>query len=87
MQDLHYAPLMAARHLAMRKTGTVGLLSFTIDYGFFGPLVTGLEKALKEKGYNLLIATYQADKYTEVAPPFGPQNVDGVVVFSNSVSE
>jgi LacI family transcriptional regulator len=87
MEELQFVPLVAARHLATHKTGTVGLLSFTVDYGFFGPLVTGLEKALKEAGYNLLIATYQADSPEEVPPPFGPQNADGVVVFSNTVSD
>jgi LacI family transcriptional regulator len=87
MQELSYVPLEAARNLATRKTGTVGLLSFTIEYSFFGPLVTGLEKALKENGYNLLIATYQGDPGGEAAPAIGPHNADGVVVFSNTISE
>jgi LacI family transcriptional regulator len=87
MNELNYAPLMTARNLATRKTGSVGLLSFTVEYGFFGPLVTGLEKALKEKGYNLLIATFQGDLRGENTPPIGPQNADGVVVFSNTLSE
>ena len=87
MKDLNYMPLLAARHLATRKTGTVGLLSFTVEYGFFGPLVAGLEKALKENGYNLLIATYQREAGGDVTPPIGPYNTDGVVVFSNTLSE
>jgi LacI family transcriptional regulator len=80
MQELNYVPLEAARNLATRKTGTVGLLSFTVEYGFFGPLMTGLEKAVKENGYNLLVATYQADPGNETVPPIGPHNADGVVV-------
>ena len=87
MQELNYMPLVAARNLATRTTGTVGLLSFSVEYSFFGPLVTGLEKALKENGYNLLIATYQADPGDEAVPPIGPHNADGVVVFSNTISE
>jgi DNA-binding LacI/PurR family transcriptional regulator len=87
MQELNYVPLEAARNLATRKTGTVGLLSFTVEYVFFGPLMTGLEKALKENGYNLLIATYQADAGDESMPPIGPHNADGVVVFSNTLCE
>jgi LacI family transcriptional regulator len=91
MQELNYVPLIAARNLATRKTGSVGLLSFAVEYNFFGLLVNGLEKALKEKGYNLLIATYQAGiqkDLKEIVPlPFGPHNADGVVVFSNSVCE
>jgi len=57
MDELDYVPLRAARYLATRKTGTVGLLSFTIEDGFFGPLIAGLEAVLKKSGYNLLIAT------------------------------
>jgi LacI family transcriptional regulator len=87
MQELNYAPLMAARNLANRKTGTVGMLSFAVEFNFFGVLVTGLEKALKENGYNLLIATYQRGKKDEIAPAIGPHNTDGVVVFSNTLSE
>jgi LacI family transcriptional regulator len=87
MQELNYVPLVAARNLASRKTGIIGLLSFTVEYGFFGPLVTGLEKTLKENGYNLLVATYPPDHNDEIAPPIGPHNADGVVVFSNTLSE
>jgi LacI family transcriptional regulator len=88
MDELEYVPLQAARHLATHKTGMVGLLSFTIEYGFFGPLVTGLEGILKENGYNLLIATYdQASKKDAAIPPIGPQNTDGVVVFSDTLDE
>jgi len=87
MKELNYVPLMAARQLANHKTGTVGLLSFTVEYGFFGPLVAGLEKALKQNGYNLLIATYQEDPGGGSVPPIGPHNTDGVVVFSNTLCE
>ena len=86
MKELDYVPLQAARHLATRKTGTIGLLSFTVEYGFFGPLVAGLEDVLKENGYNLLIATFPADLNDQV-PPIGPHNTDGVVVFSNTLNE
>jgi len=87
MDELDYVPLRAARYLATRKTGTVGLLSFTIEYGFFGPLIAGLEAVLKKSGYNLLIATYPPELSGKVDPPLGPQNTDGVVVFSNTLDE
>ena len=87
MAELSYAPLMSARNLATRTTGMVGLLSFTVEYGFFSPLVAGLEKALKEHGYHLLISTFQEDGSGETVLPIGPHNADGVVVFSNTLSE
>ncbi len=86
MKDLEYVPLLAARQLATRKTGTIGLLSFTVEYGFFGPLVAGLEEVLKENGYNLLIATIPNESKDRVSP-IGPHNADGVVIFSNTLDE
>jgi len=86
MKELEYVPLLAARQLATKKTGTIGMLSFTVEYGFFGPLVAGLEEVLKENGYNLLIATFPDDTKDKV-PPIGPHNADGVIVFSNTLSE
>ena len=86
MQELDYTPLLAARQLATKKTGTIGMLSSTVEDGFFGPLVAGLEEVLRENGYNFLIATYPDDLNDKV-PPIGPHNVDGVVVFSNTLNE
>lgn len=87
MEELDYVPLMSARHLATRKTGMIGLLSFTVNFEFFGPLVTGLEEALKVDGYSLLMATYPVGFATQSAPPVGPQNTDGVVVFAHTLTD
>jgi LacI family transcriptional regulator len=87
MDELEYTPQTAARSLATRKTHTVGLLSNTIQYGFFGPLVGGLEEILRENGYSLLISTYPAESSNQCVPPVGPHNTDGVVVFSNTLDD
>jgi LacI family transcriptional regulator len=87
MQELNYVPLVSARHLATHKMGAVGLLSFSVEYGFFGPLISGLEKVLKENGHNLLLATHRKDSDDGAIPPLGPHNVDGVVVFSDTVND
>ena len=87
MEELHYEPLSSARNLATRKTGMVGLLSFAVEYNFFGPLVAGLENELKQNGYHLLISTYRAEPEDDLPLPLGPQNSDGVVVFSNTLCE
>jgi DNA-binding LacI/PurR family transcriptional regulator len=65
----------------------VGLLSNTIHYGFFGPLVGGLEEVIRENGYSLLISTYHGESDSQCLPPVGPHNVDGVVVFSNTLDD
>jgi LacI family transcriptional regulator len=87
MDELEYTPQTAARSLATRKTYTVGLLSNIVQYGFFGPLVGGLEEIVRQNGYNLLIATYHPESGQQYNPPVGPHNTDGVVVFSNTLDD
>lgn len=86
MRILDYSPRLAARSLATRKTFTVGVISNAINYAFFGPLLWGMEDALREQEYRLLMATYSAEKDGRNVP-FGPQNTDGVVVFANAVGD
>ena len=61
MTELNYVPHAAARHLASRKTSVIGLLLTNIDNEFFAPLVSGIEQVVRQRGYNLLVATYHAD--------------------------
>lgn len=87
MAELNYVPHAAARHLATRKTRSIGLLLTTINYDFFTPLLSGLEKVVAENSHNLLVATYRADLRKDYPPPVGPHNTDGVVVFADALQE
>ncbi|MBN2385400.1 MAG: LacI family DNA-binding transcriptional regulator [Anaerolineales bacterium] len=87
MTELNYVPHAAARHLATRRTRSIGLLLTTINYDFFSPLLSGLEKVVAENHHNLLVATYRADLRKEYPPPVGPHNTDGVVIFADAVKE
>lgn len=85
MRVLGYSPRLAARSLATRKTYTVGVITHGINYFFFGPLLWGIEEALAEGEYRLLVATYTPTKQEEI--PFGPHNTDGVIVFANVIRD
>jgi LacI family transcriptional regulator len=74
MKKLKYVPHAAARHLASRKTRVIGLLLTNIHNDFFAPLLTGIESVVRQNGYNLLVATYQADSRSD-SPPLGPRNI------------
>src|SRR5271157_1274236 len=87
MVNLHYLPHAAARHLATRKTRVIGLLLTNMHNEFFGPLLNGIESAVRENGYNLLVATYRANNYNDGQPPIGPHNTDGLLVFADSLDE
>jgi LacI family transcriptional regulator len=83
--ELKYVPHAAARHLASRKTRVIGLLLNNLHNDFFVPLLNGVEAVVREKGYNLIVATYHADSRRDVAPPIGPHNTDGLLIFSDGL--
>lgn len=85
MAELRYVPHAAARHLASRKTRVVGLLLNNLHNDFFVPLLNGVEAVTREKGYNLIIATYHANSRNQMNPPIGPHNTDGLLVFSDGL--
>jgi len=85
MTELRYVPHAAARHLASRKTRVVGLLLNNLHNDFFVPLLNGVEAVIRQKGYNLIIATYHADSRNQMNPPIGPHNTDGLLVFSDGL--
>ena len=85
MTELRYVPHAAARHLASRKTRVVGLLLNNLHNDFFVPLLNGVEAVIRQKGYNLIVATYHADSRNQMNPPIGPHNTDGLLVFSDGL--
>lgn len=85
MTGLKYVPHAAARHLASRKTRVVGLLLHNLHNDFFVPLLNGVETVIRQKGYNLIVATYHANSREYSRPPIGPHNTDGLLVFSDGL--
>ena len=86
MTDLRYVPHAAARQLASQKTRVVGLLLNNLHNDFFVPLLNGLEGVVRKHEYNLVIATYHAGS-RDLPPPIGPHNTDGMLVFSDGLSD
>jgi len=87
MSELKYVPHAAARQLASRKTHVIGLLLTNMHNDFFAPLLNGIEQVVRDKGYNLLVATYRADGQNASPPPIGPYNTDGLLVFADSLQD
>lgn len=86
MTELRYVPHAAARQLASQKTRVVGLLLNTLHNDFFVPLLNGIEAVVRKHEYNLVIATYLLDS-RDRPPPIGPHNTDGILVFSDGLSD
>jgi LacI family transcriptional regulator len=87
MLDLNYKPHAAARHLATRRTQTIGLVLRNMHTDFFAPLLSGIEAVVSENQYTLLVATYKSPTRKDSQPPVGPHNTDGMLVFADSLSE
>ncbi len=87
MLDLNYKPHAVARHLATRRTQTIGLVLHNMHTDFFAPLLSGIETVVSENQYNLLVATYKSSIRKDSQPPVGPHNTDGMLVFADSLSE
>ncbi len=87
MLDLNYKPHAAARHLATRRTLTIGLVLHNMHTDFFAPLLSGIEAVVSEYQYNLLVATYQHTTRPNSQPPIGPHNTDGILVYADSLNE
>src|SRR5215208_7806946 len=87
MSTLRYVPHAAARNLASRKTRVIGLLLNNLHNDFFVPLLNGVETVVRQKGYNLIVATYHANSREHTHPPIGPHNTDGLLVFSDGLMD
>src|SRR5215216_343707 len=85
MSTLRYVPQAAARNLASRKTRVIGLLLNNLHNDFFVPLLNGVEGVVRQKEYNLIVATYHANSRNALPPPIGPHNTDGLLVFSDGL--
>src|SRR5687768_1473715 len=87
MQELKYIPRAAARNLASRKTNTLGLLAAEVLGDFFTPLLSGIESAVAEAGYDLLISTAaRRGPHDHLPGSLGTHNTDGLLVFAGSLT-
>jgi len=86
MTEFQFVPHSGARQLATRKTHLIGLLLTNMHNDFFMPMLNGVESAVRENGYNLIVATYLAKPNSDDnRSPIGPHNTDGMVIFANSL--
>lgn len=86
--ELHYTPRAAARGLASRRTNTLGLLLPEISGDFFMAMMKGIEAAVREAGFDLLIhATENPHRGPHARRPLGEHNTDGLLIFTDSLED
>jgi LacI family transcriptional regulator len=89
VQALGYVAHGAARALASRRTHTIGAVIPTLDNAIFAHTVHGLQKALDDAGYTLLLACYEFDSGVEsrVTQALIERGVDGLVLLGTTHHE
>jgi len=79
--DLGYRPNQVARSLLGRRTRTVGLIVPTVALPFFGEVAVGVENALAERGYRLLLCNSlgRADRERDYLDLLQDNRVEGII--------
>jgi LacI family transcriptional regulator len=88
IKELNFVPQSAARVLASRRTNTIGLLLPEIGGWFFPSMLRGIELAARQAVFDLLIHTVDVEYPLKTSRrALGMHNTDGLIVFTNSVSD
>jgi len=83
VKELQFRPNSAARSLVGRRSMTIGMFLTTgLAHPFFTQILSGMEQALKSKGYDLIyLAQLSWNKEYSFVRHCQSRNVEGVVVF------
>jgi len=81
-RELGYVPHGTARALASRQSMLVGVVLPTIDNPIFANFCQSLQKTLRERDYQLLVAAheYDADDEARIVSRLAQQGIDGLVL-------
>jgi len=83
IEDLRYVPHLTARSLKIARTQTLGLLLPSIADYYFPPLFNGIEEAVHQNGYELLVFLSSWEPHADLPRSLGMHNTDGLLVFSD----
>ncbi|MFL6658304.1 MAG: LacI family DNA-binding transcriptional regulator [Massilia sp.] len=89
IEELNYKPNRLAQSLKMGSTRTIGVLTQSIESGYFNKTMTGIEDVLKEAGYAMLIMSghWHADEEAERVELLIGRRVDGVVILTGNMTD
>jgi len=65
MDKLGYQPNSAAQSLSSKRSNTLGMVVAGLDGPFYGPMISGVESALRAHGKHLIIASGSGDTASE----------------------
>ena len=87
--ELNYKPNRLAQSLKMGSTRTIGVLTQSLESGYFNKTMTGIEDVMKAAGYALLIMSghWHADEEAERVELLIGRRVDGVVILTGNMTD
>lgn len=87
--QLNYKPNRLAQSLKMGSTRTIGVLTQSLESGYFNQTMIGIEDAVKDAGYALLIMSghWHADEEAERVELLIGRRVDGVVILTGNLTD
>lgn len=89
IDELSYKPNRLAQSLKMGSTRTIGVLTQSLESGYFNRAMVGIEDAVKDSGYALLIMSghWHADEEAERVELLIARRVDGVAILTGNMSD
>ncbi|AWL05572.1 transcriptional regulator [Massilia oculi] len=89
IDELNYKPNRLAQSLKIGSTRTIGVLTQSLESGYFNRAMVGIEDAVKAAGYALLIMSghWHADEEAERVELLIGRRVDGVAILTGNMSD
>jgi LacI family transcriptional regulator len=89
IEELNYKPNRLAQGLKMGSSRTIGVLTQSLESGYFNRAMVGIEDAVKASGYALLIMSghWHADEEAERVELLIARRVDGVAILTGKLSD
>ncbi len=89
IEEMNYKPNRLAQSLKMGSTRTIGVLTQSLESGYFNQTMIGIEDAVKDAGYALLIMSghWHADEEAERVELLIGRRVDGVVILTGNLTD
>ena len=89
IEELNYKPNRLAQSLKMGSTRTIGVLTQSLESGYFNKTMTGIEDVMKAAGYAMLIMSghWHADEEADRVELLIGRRVDGVVILTGNMTD
>lgn len=89
IEELNYKPNRLAQYLKSGSTRTIGVLTQSLESGYFNKTMTGIEDVMKAAGYALLIMSghWHADEEAEHVELLIGRRVDAMAILTGNMTD